>query len=126
MSTVASRPYTHYGVVIPWASTAPDQWVLRNKIVQKGFLLVEAIKQGIYVVQSLETGELYVQKTVGPGGYSHNPPEEIRISTYPQALRQLPTPSSRRGIETIHFSQLVAWQMSTDDNDHEWYTLYHR
>lgn len=128
MSALASRPYDHYGVLIPWASTAPDEWIQegREAVVAQGFLLVEIFQENVYVVQSVETGELYIHKTVKPGSYQSDPPEEIRISTCPLALRQLPAPYFVGRVETIHFNELVAWQKFKDDNDGDWYTLIYR
>ena len=117
-----TRPYKYYGVLLPFGSTAPDEWIQNWKMVEKDFLYIKSFTHNIFLVQSVGTGELYVQKSLSPRRYVNDEPEELRISTCPQALRRLPRPFKVGRFETIHFNELVGWQRWPTNND--WYTLY--
>ncbi|KAI1864794.1 hypothetical protein JX265_008518 [Neoarthrinium moseri] len=127
MSGPIDNPYSQIGVFLPWASTE-TQWAVNEKVYDYGFMLVKIIKYGIYIVQSLYDGQLYVNKLVQRGsGEMHNGgdfhneghPPDIRNSTWPRNRRAGVSQAGYLGHER-HFVHLDIWQQLDDDT----YSMY--
>ncbi|RWA12776.1 hypothetical protein EKO27_g2351, partial [Xylaria grammica] len=89
---VDPRPYRHPGVHIPFVEANADrQWSSDDAIYKQGFLFVDSVrKDKVVSVQSVETGQLYINKILEPDPHDdyRDPDEqaqEIRISTAPGA-----------------------------------------
>ncbi|GAW11696.1 hypothetical protein ANO14919_010460 [Xylariales sp. No.14919] len=114
---VDPRPYRHPGVHIPFVEANADrQWSSDDAIYKQGFLFVDSVHQNKVVsVQSVETGQLYINKISEPDPHDdYRDPdeqaEEIRISTAPGAKGQLIKPLTVRGIRRTYFNELDLWQ----------------
>ncbi|KAI0976535.1 hypothetical protein F4678DRAFT_480089 [Xylaria arbuscula] len=118
------RPYRHVGVHIPFKNAdAPNQWSSDDRIQEKGFIFVKQLDVNAMVVQSVQTGRLFVNKIIEPAedvdGVGDvrkvdEPAEELRISTAPQAERILPRKLQVRGRERTYFVDLQLWQIIAD------------
>ena len=94
-----------------------------KKVLEDGFLFIGSSGTfRVFVVQAWADRGMFIQKHVQRGKYWYRVPEEIRISTCPQALVQLPRPYTVDGVPRIHFNELVAWQKYKDGR----YTLYYK
>ncbi|RYP13738.1 hypothetical protein DL765_006754 [Monosporascus sp. GIB2] len=112
MTTALKRSYRHYGVYLP-VEARPVQGYTGNVRVPDGFLLVKYIRHDLFVVQSVASGRLYLNKIRKPDTYNYDLPEELRISTASGAEVELPWDST-------HFNKLSFWQ----ELDGGYYSLY--
>ncbi|OTA60070.1 hypothetical protein K449DRAFT_435744 [Hypoxylon sp. EC38] len=94
------KAYAHEGVFIPYVEGQEDDDYSDYSIAEHGFLLVEIIRKGLLIVQSVNNGMLYLVKTLrkvdGSGAdsghyeFTHNEPPDFRVSTHPDATSTLP------------------------------------
>ncbi|KAI1314261.1 hypothetical protein F5Y03DRAFT_336569 [Xylaria venustula] len=118
------RPYRHVGVHIPFKNAAaPNQWSSDDRIQEEGFIFVKAIAEDAMVVQSVQTGRLFINKIIEPvqnvEGLSdvrkvEEQAEELRVSTAPNAEHILPRKLQVRGRERTYFVELQLWQTIAD------------
>ncbi|KAJ8122808.1 hypothetical protein O1611_g9747 [Lasiodiplodia mahajangana] len=120
MAAPRNRPYRHRGVLIPFEQAdAANQWSSDDDIQADGFLYINVIQYRVYVVQSVRTGDLYINKVLpadlfedvsrrnrGPEQLA----EELRISTAPAAERRLPGPLMVQGVMRTYFNEVSLWQ----------------
>ncbi|KAI2466975.1 hypothetical protein F4781DRAFT_403867 [Annulohypoxylon bovei var. microspora] len=101
MAFVWEKRYEHRGVLIPHelSVNAHDQEIEGGDInmARDGILLVQIIKDNIYIVQSISNRRLYVVKyfekadpALGHHQFRHDHPPEYRVSTIPGAIARLP------------------------------------
>lgn len=123
MAFARTRPYCHNGVFIPFAPARKEknEWFSDKGSLEDGFILVHEV-WGVYVVQSVKTGELFIQKYLRRYNDRNRIPEELRISTCPQAIVRLPRPFTVERSERIHFNEMVGWQKHNEGR----YILYFR
>ncbi|RYP33487.1 hypothetical protein DL767_004765 [Monosporascus sp. MG133] len=114
MTTALKRSYRHYGVYLP-VEARPVEGHTGNVRVPDGFLLVKYIRYDLFVVQSVASGRLYLNKIRKPDTYNYDLPEELRISTASGAEVELPW-----DWETTHFNKLSFWQ----ELDEGYYSLF--
>ncbi|KAI0138713.1 hypothetical protein F4776DRAFT_670578 [Hypoxylon sp. NC0597] len=94
------RAYAHEGVFIPYVEGQEEDYHSDYSIAQDGFLLVQIMRKGLLVVQSVNNGMLYFLKTlrkVGGTGveaghyeFTYDEPPDFRVSTHPDAIATLP------------------------------------
>lgn len=148
MSTAQGRPYRHVGVLIPVQSRndEPDrvarEWprINSNHVASKGFILADLINvldlgTSVLVVQSIQTGELLVNKVLRPNISDPDYPEyeeplELRVSTFQGILPSTEFPGDVPiGVLPRNapvFNKLKFWQelKPDDDNVNPAYSLY--
>lgn len=109
-----SARYRHIGIHLPFQVTEDptNTWTIDDKITSDGFILVEKVMDNEYVVQSVRTGDLFVNKLYTRAENRYDRPGEVRISTAPNADCQLPGPYrlGLKGVNTINFAELICWQ----------------
>lgn len=122
MATLQNRAYRHYGVLLPHGPQ-DEEWTSNRRINEQGYIFIRNLKKSsVLKLQSVGSSEIIVNKVCRPGSYDQDVPEELRVSTAPQALVRLPRPRKINGIETIHFNELLHWQRLSDNT----YSLYFR
>ncbi|KAG8158779.1 hypothetical protein KVR01_011222 [Diaporthe batatas] len=147
MSSARSRRLKHVGVLLPPQTRTDDparvsqEWpriVNSSHIASKGFLLVALLpgRSQVQVVQSIQTGELFVHKFVRPKHDDPALPEypeplELRVSTWQDHIPngQFPNavPVGVLDSSFPFFNSLEFWQYYTppDDSDNDpAYSLY--
>lgn len=140
MSTAQGRPYRHVGVLIPVQSRKdePDrvarEWPRINNthVASKGFILADLINvldlgTSVLVVQSVQTGELLVNKILRPNVSDpeypdYEEPLELRVSTFQGILPSTEFPNDVPiGVlprNVPFFNKLKFWQeLEPDDDD---------
>ncbi|KAI1212014.1 uncharacterized protein F4807DRAFT_417270 [Annulohypoxylon truncatum] len=126
MSTAKRLPYRHPGVYIPYtnAGIGPhDWWTSDPRITENGFIYVDSLgRDRVLLVQSVSTGELFVNKIIRATEFQTVLPAELRISTTPEADCPLPTPHIVEGKLRRQFDECVAWQWFNDGT----YSMYFR
>lgn len=123
MSVPKTRPYQHYGVLLPYADSGFPSWTSDNRIEKDGFILLKRLQYNVFALQSVNTGELVVNKLLGRYQYSqYDTPEDLRVSTAPDAVKPLPEPIEINGVERVHFQEMKLWQKLPGEN----YSLYTR
>ncbi|RYC62824.1 hypothetical protein CHU98_g3388 [Xylaria longipes] len=119
MAAPKDRPYRHRGVYIPFAEADDGkiQWSSNDDIQKDGFILINSIKNTIFMLQSVRTGDLFVNKVEAPGGDrgdgivpNREVPPDLRISNAPGADGPLIGPLEVEGRMRIYFSEVVLWQ----------------
>jgi hypothetical protein len=137
MATAGSRPYRHLGVFIPYERKDPvetTQWACQpgKNIERSGFILVKVIAPTIFLVQSAETGDIFINKIYehhdedpydkdsglhgyGKGHLHFDQPIEMRISSWPGA--QISVPANATNVQQLEF-----WQHLDD----EYWSVYLR
>lgn len=136
MATAQARPYRQVGVFLPvqTRSAAPDrvarEWptINKNHVASKGFVLVDMVstinRATVLIVQSVQTGELLVQKLVRPNtedpDYEYEEPLELRISTWQDTLpsAEFPdgVPLGALPRDAPFFNKLRFWQHFKPDD----------
>ncbi|KAI0195558.1 hypothetical protein EV127DRAFT_477279 [Xylaria flabelliformis] len=110
MAAPSDRPYRHLGVFLPFSTLQnEDEWSFDEDIEREGFIYIEKLKKGIFVVQSIATGGIFVNKILRPDDGRGWRPEEFRFSTAPQADRMLPKSCIVRNRTRIYFIELELW-----------------
>jgi hypothetical protein len=68
MAAPRDRPYRHRGVHIPFVEADENnQWSSDDSIQADGFLFVNDLAYRLSHVQSVRTGDLFVNKVIRPG-----------------------------------------------------------
>ncbi|KAI0910345.1 hypothetical protein F4823DRAFT_561977 [Ustulina deusta] len=124
------RPYRHRGVLIPFNNRDDNnQWSSDSRIQEEGFIFVDCLSPNVFVVQSVQTGRIFINKVMradnreDPDLDCRRPDEqaeELRISTAPQAEYRLPGARRVGRIPRTYFSELALWQ----DIGNGTYSLY--
>lgn len=73
MAVPDDRPYRHRGVHIPFVDAEGDQnqWSSNDDIQKDGFILIDVFGgRRIFLVQSVRTGDLFVNKVPRAGIYA--------------------------------------------------------
>ncbi|KAI0535806.1 hypothetical protein GGR58DRAFT_529071 [Xylaria digitata] len=132
---IEQRPYRHYGIHIPFVDSEHEsQWSADDAIFQQGFIFIDhIIGTNAFIVQSVGTGQLYVNKLVEPDNYADpaqnarlidEPSEELRISTAPYAQFRLLEPLMVRGIRRTYFVELDLHQDIGNGTDSLYFKFY--
>jgi hypothetical protein len=66
MAALRERPYRHLGVHIPYTA-ANNQWSSNKNIERDGFIYINWILGHIFTLQSVVTGDIFVNKILQPG-----------------------------------------------------------
>ncbi|KAI1109890.1 hypothetical protein F5Y14DRAFT_466257 [Nemania sp. NC0429] len=117
MAARRNHPYRHRGVHIPFVDAGPNnQWSLNDSIQADGFIFCTEFKKNLYLVQSVRTGDLYVNKILerDEDGNLNDEVEELRISTAPHAKGRLIGPQLVRQMWRTYFNELELWQNIAD------------
>ncbi|KAI0546949.1 hypothetical protein F4679DRAFT_380426 [Xylaria curta] len=126
MAAPIDRPYRHLGALLPFYSLEADnEWSYDEDIERGGFVYVKKLKKRIFVMHSITTGDVLVNKILKahPRDYEIGwRPEEFRLATAPQADRVLPRSCIVDNRTRLYFIELELWQ----DLDHETISLYLR
>lgn len=110
MAPTFKRIFAHKGIFLPYRARPGD----RNRpVARRGFRLIELIREGLYVVQSVANDKMYVVKTVRrvndkwasettKDEFTHDTPHDLRVSTVVNAEVQLP--------RQLHFPHIAFYQ----------------
>ncbi len=62
------RPYRHRGVLIPFNNRDDNnQWSSDSRIQEEGFIFVDCLSLNVFVVQSVQTGRIFINKVMRAG-----------------------------------------------------------
>ncbi|KAI0016132.1 hypothetical protein F4780DRAFT_707335 [Xylariomycetidae sp. FL0641] len=92
-----------------------------------GFIFIQSFLDNVFLVQSVRTGDSYVNKILRDESSGEEPrPAVIRFSTTPAATQQLPSPVNIGGVARSYFQELVLWKRVWDDRGIDTYSMYFR
>jgi hypothetical protein len=66
MAAPQDRPYRHLGVHIPYTAS-DNQWSSNGNIEDDGFIYIDDIKRVVLSMQSVRTGDIFINKILEPG-----------------------------------------------------------
>ncbi|KAH8158608.1 hypothetical protein CIB48_g9638 [Xylaria polymorpha] len=124
MAAPRDRPYRHLGVFIPFSAVSDDdQWSSEANIERDGFIYQDLLGPHIFSVQSVSTGDLFVNKIVLPGILYNGGCLEDFVAAYRRHDREIPEHFIWHVlltlIEAVRYLKFGALP-GTDDEDPNW------
>ncbi|RYC64265.1 hypothetical protein CHU98_g1950 [Xylaria longipes] len=124
MAAPRDRPYRHLGVFIPFSALAGNlQWSSEENIERDGFIYLHQLKADIFSVQSISTGDCFVNKLLFPGTHYNGGALDRFVQLYNRRDREVPEHFIWHVlltlVEAVRYLKFGALP-GTDDEDPNW------